>query len=198
ESDESLLATALRQAGVPLTFAELAEAGTVEPQPEPYVQFPDCRFPTPSGKIEIASAAAEREGLPRLPFPHADSRPAPGRLRVLSPAGPYRMNSEYGNAPALLARAGLDEVRLHPREAARRSLSDGGEVELRNEAGHLALRVRLDPAVPEGTALVHKGRWPKLSANRANINALFTGKKSDMGESTTVHSVEAELRAVGT
>ena len=47
--------------------------------------------------------------------------------------------------------------------------------------------------VPRGVALVHKGRWPKLDPSRANVNVLTTGRKSDMGESSSVHSVEVEI-----
>jgi hypothetical protein len=41
---------------------------------------------------------------------------------------------------------------------------------------------------------VHKGRWPKLDPNGANVNILNPGHKSDIGESSSVHGVEAELR----
>jgi hypothetical protein len=55
---------------------------------EPLIQLPDLTFPTPSGRIEIASARAEADGHPRVPLPLADPRPAGGRLRLLSPASP--------------------------------------------------------------------------------------------------------------
>ena len=42
------------------------------PLPEPRVQFADG-FPTPSGKIELASASAEADGHPRLPEPSVDA-----------------------------------------------------------------------------------------------------------------------------
>ena len=36
----------------------------------------DLAFPTPSGRIEIASTRAEADGLPRVPLPLADPRPS--------------------------------------------------------------------------------------------------------------------------
>ena len=59
--------------------------------------------------------------------------------------------------------------------------------------GRLPLSVTVTDAVPPGVALVHKGRWPKLQASHLNINALNPGIKTDLAESSAVHSVEVEL-----
>jgi hypothetical protein len=40
---------------------------------------------------------------------------------------------------------------------------------------------------------VYKGRWPKLDPSGANVNVLNPGDKSDLGESSCVHAVEAEI-----
>ena len=109
---EQLLAVVGRDAGT-----ELARAGTVRLYAEPRVQFADG-FPTPSGRIELASAAAEADGHPRLPEPSVDE-PAPlGYLRLLSPASPWLMNATFGNDRKLRHRIGPASVALHPREAA--------------------------------------------------------------------------------
>jgi hypothetical protein len=47
--------------------------------------------------------------------------------------------------------------------------------------------------VPRGVALTHKGRWLSSNAAGANVNVLNPGEKSDMGESTAVHSVEVSV-----
>jgi hypothetical protein len=44
-----------------------------------------------------------------------------------------------------------------------------------------------------GVALVHKGRWPKLEASGCNVNVLNPGQKTDLAESSAVHSVEVQL-----
>ena len=119
-----------------------------------------------------------------------------GRLRVLSPASDWTMNSSYANDAKIGLRIGLASVLIHPREAAARGLAEGDQVELCNEHGRLELIVATTANVPPGVALVHKGRWPKLDPNRANVNILNGGSKSDIGESSSVHGVEAELRPV--
>ena len=40
------------------------------------------------------------------------------------------------------------------------------------------------PMMPAGVALARKSRWPKLTPERANVNLLNAGRKTDMGEST--------------
>jgi anaerobic selenocysteine-containing dehydrogenase len=189
-----MLAELLRQSGTGLDFADLAKVGTVFIAPEPVIPFSDGQFATPSGKIEIASDTFAQAGYPRAPQPWADARPADGKLRLLSPASPWRMNSSYDNEAKVRQRTLIAEVGLHPSEAASRGLSEGMPVIISNEVGRLPLVVTISEEVPRGVALVHKGRWPKLDPSRANVNVLNTGQKSDMGESSAVHSVEVEIQ----
>jgi anaerobic selenocysteine-containing dehydrogenase len=190
ESDAEVIATVLRKAGLIEDFNALAAQGTVPVSQEPLIQFADLTFPTPSGRIEIASARAEADGHPRVPLPLADPRPTGGRLRLLSPASPWLLSDSFANVAKIAARLGPATVTLHPADAAERRLAEGDAVLLANDTGRLALRVALSEALPRGVALSHKGRWPKQEATRANVNVLNPGHKSDMGENTCVHSVE--------
>ncbi|MCI0634856.1 MAG: molybdopterin-dependent oxidoreductase, partial [Actinobacteria bacterium] len=191
ESDEEVLATLLARSS--LDFRTLAAVGTLPVAAETVVQFGDLDFPTPSGKIEIASDAAETDGHPRTPFPHADPRPREGRLRLLSPATPLLLNDSFANDPKLGRRLGPATVSLHPADADERGLTPGQQVLLANETGDLVLRLAVSDHVPRGVALSHKGRWPKREDARANVNVLNPGEKSDMGESTAVHGVEVAI-----
>ncbi|MFT4039216.1 MAG: molybdopterin-dependent oxidoreductase [Thermomicrobiales bacterium] len=193
EPDAAILQTWLSASGLVPDFAALAAVGTIPATPEPVIPFADGAFPTPSGKIEMASARAEADGLPRLPQPWADPRPADGRLRLLSPASNIAMNASFGNVDKLTRRAGPASVTLHPVDAAARGLREGELVELRNEHGSLPLRVTLSDAMLPGVALAPKGRWPRLEAAGANVNALVSAQKSDMGESTCVHGAEVTI-----
>ncbi len=193
ENDNDLLDSLLRQSGIGLDFNALSKVGTVYVSSFPVVPFADANFATPSGKIEIASDAFEAAGFPRAPQPWADERPRGGRLRLLSPASPWLMNSSYGNDAKIRNRTGQADVTLNIDEAHSRSLSDGDAVVLFNEVGRLPLRLIVSEHVPRGVALVPKGRWPKLDPSRANVNVLNNGRKSDMGESSSVHSVEVEI-----
>lgn len=194
ETDESLLAAMMDQSGTGISFPELSEVGTVYIKSYPVIPFTDRQFNTRSGKIELASDVYTEEGLPFAPQPWADPRPRDGKLRLLSPASKWRMNSSYDNDGKVRKQDSLAEVHLNPVEAAKRGLDQGATVVVSSDAGELPLQVSILDEVPLGVALVHKGRWPKLDPSRANVNVLNTGQKSDMGESSSVHSVEVEIR----
>jgi anaerobic selenocysteine-containing dehydrogenase len=193
ESDDELLETLLERSGLGETFASLAAKGTVPIATEPVIQFGDRRFPTPSGRVELASGTAETDGLPRLPLPLADPRPTSGRLRLLSPASPWLLNDSFANDAKIAKRIGPATVALHPDDAAARGLAEGDQAVVANETGRLRLLVTLSDAVPRGVAYSPKGRWPKREPAHANVNALNPGERADMGESTSVHGVEVTV-----
>jgi len=188
EADAQVISTLLAPTGI--EFAALARAGTVWTTPEPQIQFADMRFPTPSGRIELASDRAAADGHPRVPEPHADRRPGPGLLRLLTPASPWILNDSFANDRKLARRIGAATVAVHPADAAQRGLSEGDGVVLANGSGRLALTLAVSDLLPRGVAYAPKGRWPKLESSGANVNVLNPGERSDMGASTAVHGVE--------
>jgi anaerobic selenocysteine-containing dehydrogenase len=193
ESDAEVIATVLGGSGLVEDFAALAAKGSVPVSAEPHIQFADLTFPTPSERIEIASARAETDGHPRVPLPLADPRPADGRLRLLSPASTFTLNDSFANVAKLAKRAGAPTVALHPADAAARGLTAEDEVLVSNETGSLRLLLTLSEDLPPGVALSHKGRWPKQEEAGANVNTLNPGRKADMGENSCVHSVEVAV-----
>ena len=164
---------------------------------EPIVPFADLRFPTPSGRIEIASERAERDGHHRVPQPTAEPRPEPGRFRLLSPASPWLMNDSFANDARIERKLGEAWVAMHPEDARERGLGDGDAVRLSNATGSLRLRLRVSDEVLRGVLLSPKGRWPKREPSGANVNALNPGQKADMAGSTAVHSIEVSVDPVG-
>jgi anaerobic selenocysteine-containing dehydrogenase len=193
ESDQALIARLLARTPYRGSFADLARVGTAQLFPQPRIQFADLTFATPSRRIELASARAEAQGLPRVPLPHADRLPAKGTWRILSPADEWLMNSSYGNDKVIRRRLGPATITLHPDDAAEAGFAEGDPVVLANDLGRLPLAVTLSTATQRGVGIVHKGRWLGASPGAANINALVAGRKSDMAESTTVHATEARL-----
>ena len=194
EQDDTIINQLLSEMQVGCNFSALQQKGWHSISDETLVFHQDLTFDTPSGKIEIASDKAEKKGLPRLPQPWADSRPADNSLRLLSPASNWRLNDSYANDANIQQRAGQASVTLHPDDAARLGVAAGARVRLENETGQLELTAAIDAIVPQGVALTHKGRWPKHEEGHVNVNALNPGIPSDMGESSSVHSVEVTIR----
>jgi anaerobic selenocysteine-containing dehydrogenase len=195
ESDGTIIETLMARRGVELSFAELAQAGTIWPSLEPEIQFAGSAFPTPSGRVEVVSEAADRDGHGRLPRPHADASPSGPRLRLLSPATAWMMNASFANEPKIERRAGALTVFVHPDEALARGLVDRAQVLVTSETGELSALLAVTDDVPLGVAYLPKGRWPKREPGGANVNVLTASRASDMGRSATFHGTEVTLRA---
>jgi anaerobic selenocysteine-containing dehydrogenase len=196
ETDAHMLATLMSRSGLGESFETLKAKGMIWVPEDPVPQFARRVFDTESGRIEIASGRAVAAGLPRLPQCWSDPRPLRGNLRLLSPAHPWLLNTSFGNVRKITVRLGQATILLHPSDAADRSLREGDMALVRNRCGRLDLTVVLSEDVPRGVALAHKGRWLTQDAAYANVNVLNPGSKSDMGESTSVHSVEVSVEAV--
>lgn len=197
ETDAALIERLLALTPYKGTFADLARVGTTELFPEHRIQFADRKFATPSGRIELASARLAEQGLPVVPVAHADPKPAKGKLRILSPAAFWLMNSSYGNDAKIRNRLGQPAVAMHPDDVEAAGLSEGEEIVLFNESGELQVVVAISPDAQPGMGIVYKGRWPSASLGQANVNCLVSGRKSDVAESTTVHGTEVEFRRQG-
>jgi anaerobic selenocysteine-containing dehydrogenase len=195
ESDADIIAAQLPRFRPGLTFDQLKKAGTLPISDEPVILHEALQFDTPSGRIELASEKAQSMGLPRMPTPQADAPAGNGALRLLSPAGPWLLNSSYGNDPRIRELLGAETIFLHPDDAAMRQLRDGQAVMVRNALAALPHTLRVADIVPPGTALTHKTRWTRLSPAGFNVNALNPGLRTDMGDSTALHGVEVEVVA---
>jgi anaerobic selenocysteine-containing dehydrogenase len=194
EDDAQMLDTLVRQTGVAVDFPTLAARNSIPWPADCHQQFSGLHFPTPSGRIEIASDRFEAAGLSREPRPTLEPLPVDGTLRVLSPASKWLMNSSFGNEPTIGRRFEIPEASMHPADADRLQLAAGDLIEVFNDTGRLQARVRRSDEVPAGVLLLYKSSWPKLSAYRTNVNALFGGIITDTAESSGVHSVTARVR----
>ena len=196
EDDQSVIEQTLRESGVRETWQELTEQGWAHVADEPLILWSEGHFATPSGKIEIASERAEADGLPRLPQATTDPEPKDGKLRLISPAANWLMNSSFGNDRNVLKMMGPATVTCHPQTASDLGIGDGDQVRLSNELGELVLTARLSDMITPGALLVYKSRWLKMEKSRANVNMLCVARKTDMGESTSVHATEVTISRI--
>ncbi|MDA1189313.1 MAG: molybdopterin-dependent oxidoreductase [Chloroflexi bacterium] len=193
EDDRSIIDYLLKDTSFNGTFEDLQKMGTHFVTDEPVIQFPDLKFPTPSGKIELYSEQAEKDGFPRVPQPLYDERSKQGYVRLITPASDWLMNDTFGNDPRIIQELGAATVAVNPRDAKRLGLREGDDAKLSNETGELVLKVKVSEQVRPGVVLSHKGRWLKNERGRANVNVLNPGHKSDMGESSAVHGIEVAI-----
>lgn len=193
ESDQSLIDQIFQQLNMPISFDELKNKGSMPWSEQPLIHYSDGVFPTASGKIDVASDNWLAAGLNKSPVAIADQPPKTHYLRLLSPADPFLMNFSYGNDDKIAMKIGNASVSTHPQELADRQLVSGQKITLKNHYGELEVIVVASDRIPRGVALLPKGRWPSLEKAGANINILNDGVKTDIGQSSAVHSIEVEL-----
>jgi anaerobic selenocysteine-containing dehydrogenase len=197
EDDKTLIDRMMAQMNPGFDFEGLKARGHFYLGDEVMAMFADGQFDTPSGKIEIASTVAEEMGLPRTPQPLVDANPAPGYCRLLTPASKWRLNDSYANDPHIIEQSGPAAVWLNNIDAARIGVAEGDRVRLRNATGAIELVAHIDDSLLVGTAVAYKGRWPSLETDKTNVNFVHTPRKTDMGESTSVHATEVIIEAIG-
>jgi len=146
---------------------------------------------TPSGKVELYSAALEADcgqGLPQF-------RELAGQRRafvLLSPASEQRINSTFGG----VAGCG-DDLRcaMHPDDAAKLALLDGQPVRLHNDQGAVEMPLVVSRRIRRGTVSVPKGAWRRDSATGQTINALIPGHKADIAGGACYYDCTVDINA---
>ncbi len=173
------------RAGEPTTFE--APAGSRQAQGS-------RRWPTPSGRVELASerAAAAGHGL------HAswceDAGTGAGRaLWLVSAASVETHNTTYLDHERHARRAGEPRCFLHPEEAAARGLADGAPVTLVSDRGRLTLALVLDERTPPGCVRVDGFPRPALTPEGTSVNELTGPEPSDLGDGVTYYSTRVDL-----
>lgn len=129
-------------------------------------------LPTPSGRVEILSAAYERDTrLPALPlWESGPDRARPGDGAAAAPPGcPFilvtpktirRTHSQNGGGLAWTgSRADCGELSVHPADGALAGLEDGGRALISNERGSTIAAVRFHEGIIRGVACLHEGAW---------------------------------------
>jgi biotin/methionine sulfoxide reductase len=179
-------------------FEEFWAAGGVPLPQRPYDDpvFSDFRadpglhpLQTPSGRIELYSAALAAYGLRDVPGHAAWLEPtqwwgspqaATYDLHLLCNQPSHRLHSQQdmGAASRSTKVAGREPIRLHPADAAARGLHDGDVARVRSPQGSLLAGVVITDAMLPGAAQMHTGAWYDPSAPgiadcvNGNVNVL--------------------------
>jgi len=182
-----------RLAALPgVTLERLREKPLPAPGAEE-VAFADLVFPTPSGRIELASReAAARWGVDELPrwSPPAESPSERFPLRLLTPNTKDRIHSQFGNLPSIRALAPAPLLALAAEDALARGLADGDRARVFNERGSVELAVSLDYSLRRGCAVVHNGWWLQEGGG---VNLLSCARETDMAHGAAFHDNAVEV-----
>ncbi|WP_298817731.1 molybdopterin-containing oxidoreductase family protein [Chloroflexus sp.] len=178
-----------------ITYERLQREGTVRLAltPETEVPFADGHFPTPSGKVELWSAAMAAQGLDPLPYyepptEYVNHPLTEGWLTLISAAPHHFVSSSLANQPSLRAKEGPPVLEMNPADAALRGIRDGDTVTVGNERGQCRLRAVISDNVPVGVVFAAKGHWACLSPDGRNVNWTTSDALADLGGQSTFHS----------
>lgn len=181
-----------------ITLERLAEGPVVAPGNQD-VAFDDFVFPTPTGKIELASdEAAKRWGVDTLPD---YAPPVESRLRQATPRFPLvlmtpntknRIHSQFNNLRMIRRLNPAPVADLHPADAAERGIENGARIRIHNERGQLEVAVRLDPGIRRGCVSLTNGWW---ITDGGAVNLCSDDRETDIGHGAAFHDnlVEVEL-----
>jgi anaerobic selenocysteine-containing dehydrogenase len=207
DSDDDLVRQALDTNAEPmegLTFAALREKASIRLNLPP-VHRPFARgttLPTPSGKIEIESAAVARLGLDAVPdfiAPRESEERAPELasrypLALISPPAHAFLNSTFVNVASLRRSAGKPTVEIHADDAARRGISAGERVSIFNDRGSFVAEAVVTDRVRPGVVAAPSVWWGKLSEDGANANQTTSQALTDIGRAATFYDNLVEVR----
>ncbi len=128
------------------------------------------KLPTPSGKIEIASATIAGFGYADCPghpawLPPVDGAGSPTTVRfplqlvANQPATRLHSQLDFGATSLASKIDGREPVRIHPQDAAASGISDGDIVRLYNERGACLAGAVLSDALRPGAVQLATGAW---------------------------------------
>jgi anaerobic selenocysteine-containing dehydrogenase len=144
------------------------------------VLFADRRFPTPSGRVNLVTAAD---------VPAAALTPScdPGHMVLMALSTDRSQSSQWSKKTP-----GLPVVTVHPDSAA--GVADGGEAHLVSARGRLRVRVKHDPRQRRDVALTPKGGLP---SEGQGMNALLEARTTDIGEGGALYDQAVRLHPIG-
>ncbi|MBI5435133.1 MAG: molybdopterin-dependent oxidoreductase [Planctomycetes bacterium] len=149
---------------------------------------------TPSGKVELVSAAAKAAGQPELATYVEDvGRNERGAFWLIAAPSRYTHNSTFSHSPRHVALNGPPRVFMHPDDAAGRGLHPGERVRVHNERATVSLELACSGDMPRG--LVRVDGLPRAAdvPEGVGINALVSPDVSDLGDGNVLYSTRVDV-----
>jgi anaerobic selenocysteine-containing dehydrogenase len=151
---------------------------------------------TPSGKVELVSAAAQRLGQPAMAsYVADDAAGTTGEFWLVCAPSVHTHNSTFSYSARHRRRRGSARVVMHPSDAQRLGLADRAPVTLSNRHGRVTLALELSSNVATGIVRVDGIPIASDTPEGTSINALVSGEVSDMGDSNTLYSTRVDVHS---
>ncbi|MEM3038298.1 MAG: molybdopterin-dependent oxidoreductase [Thermoplasmata archaeon] len=177
ENEEIIIENLLRRSSRFSTdYLTLKKTGFCKAKP-----LPLDRYQTPSGKIEIYSESAARDGM--SPIPDHSQMVATAPYQLLTPCTFEMNHSSYH----LLSKELAPKILMNPKDALALSLKSGDFVIVENSDGAVKFAVEISDITQPGVLVSFNGLWPKLSGG-SNVNFLTTDFIQKFGGNSAYNS----------
>jgi anaerobic selenocysteine-containing dehydrogenase len=170
-----------------ITLERLKAGGAVPMHLPAGAPFAGGVFPTPSGRVELYSAALGERGYDPLPGAFIDDPCDDDELCLLSPASHHFVSSSFGDQQRQRQAEGPAAIEMHPDDARKRGLTQGQKVRVENERGWFEAVCSITDAVRPGVAATRKGLWHKHNDGRG-VNCTTSDELADLAGQSTFHS----------
>ncbi|HYZ64238.1 MAG TPA: molybdopterin-dependent oxidoreductase, partial [Acetobacteraceae bacterium] len=157
--------------------------------------FPDRKFRFSPDWEALGPFGA---GMPRLPdhWAATDQATADRPFRLVAAPARNFLNSSFTETPTSRRREGRPTALLHPEDAARLGVADGGLVALGNAQGEVVVHVRLAEGLQPGVVVV-ESVWPNADFPEGmGINVLTSDSPAAPNGGAVFHDTSVWLREV--
>ncbi|QHW30507.1 molybdopterin oxidoreductase family protein [Paenibacillus rhizovicinus] len=196
DSDLAMIDQALNNPNNPnlagITGALLQEKQFVKANVKPILPG---KLRTPSGRIELYSAAMERQGFPPLPtyIPLPDDGPYP--FLFIPTVNHNFLNSTFAHNEKHAAMEKMPKLYMNAADAAGLGIQQGDAVKVWNDRGECELTAVVGEDVLPGV-VVSQGLWADGADSKAVVNALTPDRVADMGQGATFFSGRVDVARV--
>jgi anaerobic selenocysteine-containing dehydrogenase len=115
-------------------------------------------------------------------------------LAFISPPAHHFLNSTFSAQPVFVRREGEPVLTVHPDDAARRGIQDGGTVRCFNDRGAFLAKAHVSDAARPGLVVGLSIWWPKMCPGGNNANAVTGQELTDLGGGATFYDCLVEVR----
>jgi anaerobic selenocysteine-containing dehydrogenase len=151
----------------------------------------------PDKKIRFGASVDEGRTIPaphQVAFEEMPTDEFP--LRLISPPGPYIINTSLGNLESLVKAAGGEPtVVIHPSDAQNAGLSESGDIHITSSTGTIRRKAIVSEDAKQGVVVARGQWWPKLAPDKKSLNDITTERLTDLGGGSTFGNVLVRIEA---
>ena len=116
-------------------------------------------------------------------------------LRLISPPGPFILNTSMGNVPSVIKMAGGEpQVIINPLDAKPLGIENGDHVEVTSPNGSILRKAIVSDDAKPGVLVALGQWWPKLSPDGKGLNDITDERLTDLGGGSTFGNPVVSVR----